>query len=204
MTFRSTLFYRPWRSLIGLIPGFLGSLAVLIYLIVAGVTVVVLYIVVILVLLTFLLFTFLAIGEIVRKNKKKKDLTMLSKEDKPPKPDSIRPTLLDEQDDEVKAMVERGDKESVNLLCNRVLDGNDNEQMVALWALGQIGDHRAIPTVRQALNDPNEYVRRRAEQVLEMLEKQIESGSKVYFCAECGFENPLKAVFCRECGHKIS
>jgi len=184
------------------------------------------------VLLTFLFFTYLAFYDLIKKRKKKKDITMLTKADKPPKPDSIRPTLLDDQSEEVKAMVKRGDKEAVNLFCSRVLDGNDNEQMVALWALGQIGDPKAIPTVRQALNDPNEYVRKRAREILSKLgnmeesyslneeqmkkaqpydiladepikEKSEDSIQDKKYCTECGFENLVEVKSCKSCGTQL-
>lgn len=51
-------------------------------------------------------------------------------------------------------------------------DGSSYARRCAAHALGAIGNKKAIPYLKRALNDPNELVRNNAKHALELLEKQ--------------------------------
>jgi len=45
-------------------------------------------------------------------------------------------------------------------------DPDEHVRRYAAWILGVIGDERALPALKTALEDPSEYVRKGVEQAL--------------------------------------
>jgi hypothetical protein len=60
----------------------------------------------------------------------------------------------------------RKDPEAFNMMINLTEHPSAKFRLATTWALGAVGDRRAIPSLRNLLKDPSESVREKAERVL--------------------------------------
>ena len=61
-------------------------------------------------------------------------------------------------------------------MCSSDLDPYDDVREVAAWALGHLGDHRALNSLNEALNDDSERVQKAAAQAIKALANKSSRG----------------------------
>ncbi len=60
----------------------------------------------------------------------------------------------------------RKDSQALSLMIDLTDHLSPKFRVAMVWALGVVGDRRAVPTLQKLLNDPSESVREKAERVL--------------------------------------
>lgn len=90
-----------------------------------------------------------------------------------PVPDLLR--LLADPDIDVRwraaITLSRQGPEAVEPLMRKLFEDDRNVRILAIWALGRLGDSRAVPSISRALEDESEPVRLAAEGALSRIKE---------------------------------